>query len=70
VTAWFEADQDALALQAELIRICATFDHGILPAGLARGEDLAAKILEMAGDHCVEVEIRRPLERLYAKAVR
>ncbi len=66
VIAWFPAGEDARRLQAQLIAVTDAFDHTILPDSLASGEALAAYIGNALA-HCVEVEVRRPLERMYAR---
>lgn len=70
VTAWHrcEDENDAVILQENLRGICKTFDHTVLPDGLARAEDMAMAILKLSPPSCVEVQISRPLERLYARA--
>jgi 6-pyruvoyl-tetrahydropterin synthase len=70
VTAWHECpdSNDAVILQNHLQGVCSAFDHTTLAPELSRAEDLAAAILRLSPPTCVEVEIRRPLERLYAKA--
>ena len=66
VVAWFEAGQDARVLQRMLAAAVDLFDHKLLPPELASGEAMAEHIGQsLAG--CVEVEIRRPLERIYAR---
>lgn len=68
VVAWFkDADVDALVFQRDLERLCSEFCHTILPAHLARAEDLAQHLKVRLLAH--EVEVRRPLERLYARAL-
>lgn len=69
VIAWFSFDQprDAYVLQVALKAALAAFDHTTLPDSLSRAEDLAAAILGLLHG-CVEVEVNRPLERLYARA--
>ena len=66
VTAWWLEGRDALDLQAELQRYLRAFDHTMLGDGTAWGEALAKSIL--VGLQCQRVEVRRPLERLYAMA--
>jgi 6-pyruvoyl-tetrahydropterin synthase len=66
VIAWFPEGEDARRLQAQLIAVTEAFDHKVLPDRLASGEALAAYIGH-ALVNCVEVEIRRPLERIYAR---
>lgn len=69
VVAWHrcEDQNDAVILQEHLRGICKNFDHTELPPHLTRAEDMAAAILKLSPPSCVEVEIRRPLERLYAR---
>jgi hypothetical protein len=66
VIAWFPEGQDARRLQAQLIAVTDPLDHGVLPERLASGEALAAYIGHSLVN-CVEVEVRRPLERIYAR---
>lgn len=70
VTAWHECkdENDAVILQKNLQGVCAGFDHTVLLPAQSRGEDLAKAILDLSLPSCVEVEVRRPLERIYAKA--
>lgn len=63
---WFDAGDEAEALQAECARLCADLDHGLLPVELAWAEDLIREIKRRT--NAVDVEIRRPLERLYARS--
>lgn len=65
VVGWWTGQPDALKKQAELSGYLHAFDHSLLADSIAWAEDLAAQIAEDLG--CVSVEIRRPLERLYAK---
>lgn len=67
VVAWFTFDQrqDARVRKAALERVVSAWDHKVLPADMAWGEDLARAVGTLAG--CVEVEVRRPLERFYAR---
>jgi len=62
-----ENENDAVVLQNHLANMLKVWDHTILPPELARAEDLAAAILKLSPPSCVEVEIRRPLERIYAR---
>lgn len=64
VVGWWMGMPDALKKQDELSRYLQTFDHSLLSESVAWAEDLAKRIAEDLG--CVSVEIRRPLERLYA----
>jgi len=65
VVCWFPAGDDAEELQAKCERSCADLDHAILPEELAWAEALVAEIMRRTGAE--DVEIRRPLERLYAR---
>lgn len=65
VTAWFPA-ADARPLQAELNRVLKFFDHDELLDELAWGEGLAEEVGNLLPG-CIEVEISRPLERIYAR---
>lgn len=69
VTAWHSCQADVVVLQSDLKLICEAFDHKILSPELSRAEDLAAVILRLSLPSCIEVELRRPAERLYAKAM-
>lgn len=66
VTAWWAEGRNALDLQAELQQYLRAFDHTMLGEDAAWGEALAKSIL--VGLQCIRVEVRRPLERLYAVA--
>lgn len=66
VVAWFEAGADARTLQAALAAAVEQLDHKVLPPELISGEAIAEH-LGRALDGCVEFEIRRPLERIYAR---
>ena len=70
VVAWFDHKpaRDALVLQEHLKNALRAFDHKTLPDEMTRGETLAAAIMHVI-DAC-GVELRRPLERLYAKVGR
>lgn len=70
IIAWHrcENDNDAVVLQNHLVNLLKAWDHTVLPPELARAEDIAAAVLKLSPPSCVEVEIRRPLERLYARA--
>lgn len=65
VTAWFAAGEDARVLQARLSGIVAELDHKVLAPELGSGEAIAEQIGKRLG--CVEVEVARPLERIYAR---
>lgn len=66
VVAWFPVGDDAVDLQGLLIHALSPFDHAELLYELTRAEALAEAIgLSLPG--CVQVDISRPLERLYAK---
>lgn len=65
IWAWFP-QQDARALQKRLEEVLRALDHTHLPDELAWGEALAEHIgAQLEG--CVEVEVRRPLERIAAR---
>ena len=66
VVAWFEAGEDARDLQQALTAAVEKLDHTLLPPELASGEAMAEHIGRSL-DGCVEVEVRRPLERIYAR---
>jgi hypothetical protein len=66
VTAWFEEGQDARDLQKLLVAVTGPLDHSVLTKELASGEAIAAHIGRCL-EGCVEVEVRRPLERIYAR---
>jgi 6-pyruvoyl-tetrahydropterin synthase len=70
VTAWFAYDgQDAEALQDKLSHFLRShLDHTTLRDDMARAEDVARMVLQCLGAE--RVEVRRPLERLYAEARR
>ena len=66
VIAWFEAGQDARVLQSRLAAALEAFDHKVLGPETASGESIAERIgLSLAG--CRQVDVRRPLERIYAR---
>lgn len=67
VTAWFANDDqaDVRVFQASLTMLLAQWDHKILPEELSTAEAIAKAIGVLA--KCVEVEVRRPLERIHAK---
>lgn len=66
VTAWWREGEDGVKLQRDLEHYLKVFDHTVLGDDIAWGEALAKSIL--IGLKCVRVEVRRPLERLYAMA--
>ena len=66
VTAWFPAGEDARVLQARLAAILEPLDHKVLADELASGETIAEHIGRHL-DGCRQVEVRRPLERIYAR---
>ena len=67
VIAWFENDHDAdvRTFQASLNTLLELWDHKMLPPDMATGEAIAKRIGTL--NLCVVVEVRRPLERIYAK---
>lgn len=66
VTAWWREGEDGVKLQRDLEHYLKVFDHTVLGDDIAWGEALAKSVL--IGLKCVRVEVRRPLERLYAMA--
>ena len=64
ITAWWPECPDAVTKQAELNSYLSAFEHTVLGDDIAWGECLAKTIL--LGLDCVKVEVRRPLERIYA----
>lgn len=70
VIVWFDnvpGVRDYRACQAIVEQIRRTLDHKRLPAELATGEALARYFGMLA--NVVEVEVRRPLERIYARFI-
>lgn len=68
ITCWWEGTPDATIKQAELNKYLSVFDHTVLADGVAWAEKLGEAIIH--GMNCHKVEIRRPLERLYATVER
>lgn len=64
ITCWWKGVPDAVQKQQELNKYLSIFDHAVLADGIAWAEKLAETI--MLGMGCEKVEVRRPLERLYA----
>lgn len=69
VVAWFPAGSDAVALQCMLQAVIAHFDHTELLQELTRAEALAEAIAKLL-PNCLQVDISRPLERLFAKWIK
>ncbi len=69
VTAWFAfPDQrDATMIQKGLEALVKTWDHTTLSDEMSCAEAIASAIIRLL-PWCVEVEVGRPLERLYARA--
>jgi 6-pyruvoyl-tetrahydropterin synthase len=65
VWAWFPL-ADARDLQRQLNAVLASLDHSHLDDELAWGEALAEHIAGQLPE-CLEVEVRRPLERIGAR---
>lgn len=68
VVVWFDnatGPRDARVCQAAVETLRAQLDHRRLAPELATGEAIAAYFGTLA--NVVEVEVRRPLERLYAR---
>lgn len=67
VVAWFRHG-DADERQAQLVEVLRPLDHTTLPPGRSLGEEICQYVLDqLRVFDCVEVEIRRPLERIYAR---
>ena len=66
IWAWFPAGVDARVLQEQLLAVLEPLDHACLPDELGWGEALAEHV---GGQllNCLEVEVRRPLERISAR---
>lgn len=69
VKAWFafEEPRDAVVLQKHLETVLTAWDHQTLPDDCSRAEDLLPKIKALLDSRCVEVEMERALERIYAR---
>lgn len=68
VTAWFTGRPNAAHRQEQLGFILRKIDHTELGVELSWGEDIAAYIARQFYDPaCVQVDVSRPLERLYAR---
>ena len=67
VIAWFHNDTgaDVRVFQAALNGLLKAWDHKMLPDNMATGEAIAQAVGTLA--KVVEVEVRRPLERIYAR---
>ena len=67
VKAWFRNKNrlDARIMQASLNQMLKRYDHAELAENLAWGEDIAREIGSLI--NCVEVEVSRPAEGIYAK---
>jgi len=68
VTVWFTGRPNAAHRQEQLADILRRFDHIELSSELSWGEDIAKRIADRFDDRaCVQVDVSRPLERLYAR---
>ena len=67
VKAWFRNKHrsDARVMQASLNQMLKRYDHSELAENLEWGEDIAREIGSLI--NCVEVEVSRPAEGIYAK---
>jgi hypothetical protein len=67
VKIWFRNKHrsDARVMQASLNTMLKRYDHSELPEHLAWGEDIARELGSLA--NCVEVEVSRPAEGIYAR---
>lgn len=66
ITAWWPEGEDSVTLKQKLEQYLEIFDHTVLGDDVAWGEAIAKAVL--IGLKCSRVEVRRPLERLYAVA--
>lgn len=66
VTVWFRHGHDARMLQRHLASVIADLDHGELPEHLTWGEQLAEHFATSLPG-AVQVDVSRPLERIYAR---
>jgi len=68
VTAWFTGRPNAAHRQEQLAAILRRLDHTELGVELSWGEDIAQRVAERFSDSmCVQVDVSRPLERIYAR---
>ena len=68
VTAWFTGRPNAAHRQEQLAAILRRIDHTELSVELSWGEDIAKRIADLFDDRaCVQIDVARPLERLYAR---
>ncbi len=65
VTAWFPAGDDAIELKRRLEDALRDFDHALLTEPWA---ERIAESLRVKLPDCLEIEIGRPLERLYVRS--
>lgn len=67
VTAWFTNDHgaDVRIFEAALRTLLDQWDHRLLPVEISTAEAIAAAVGTLA--KCIEVEVRRPLERFHAR---
>lgn len=68
VTAWWTGLPDVVKKQSALTDLLQHFDHTVLEHELGWAENLAAEICQQLD--CQKVDVSRPLERLYATAIR
>lgn len=71
--AWWPAHppKDAALLQRMLWEVVkASLDHKTLPDDITRGEDIRELLLEILPTEVVDVDINRPMERIYVRGVR
>lgn len=68
VTAWFTGRPNAAHRQEQLAAILRRLDHTELGVELSWGEDIAKRVADNFDDRaCVQVDVSRPLERMYAR---
>lgn len=66
VTVWYRHGHDARLLKNYLAVVLDKLDHTVLPDELRLGENLAEHVGESLPG-CIAVDVRRPLERIYAR---
>lgn len=68
VVAWWPSsdERDVIDLQKALQAVLLAFDHKTLPSYLTRAESIATAIAaQLPG--CVEIDISRPIERMFVR---
>lgn len=67
VIAWWEGEPCVVEMQQKLQAWLSKFDHQCLPLRMTRAEQIASQCKMALG--CAQVDVNRPLERLYAKNI-